>query len=83
VYFRIEDAGGQPFVRRGEYDLSTVVMVDEGQLEATVLGVDGEDITVEVLGRTSITLQGKGMPKDPLGRNRGDLIVQVQPCSID
>jgi DnaJ-class molecular chaperone len=79
VCYRLVDAEGQEFVRSKtyKYDLMTNVEVEEGQLEATIQGIDGQDIIVEVLDQKRVRIPGHGMPKDWQGINRGDLIVTI------
>lgn len=78
VCFRLVDAEGQNFVRcSNKYDLRCTEEVEEGQLEASVKGVDGEEIMFNIAGTKQVRIPGKGMPKDWEGKYRGDLIIDL------
>jgi len=79
VYFRLVDAEGQRFVRCATkvHDLKMTVEIEEGQAEVVICGINGEDFTVDIRHQTSVTIPGKGMPKNPSGTKCGDLILDV------
>ena len=77
VCFQMVDAPGQEFVRDKLYNLKCKVEIEEGQYEASVLGIDGKEITFEIGGRKRVRLFGEGMSRDWEGRNRGDLLVDI------
>jgi hypothetical protein len=79
VCFQIADAPGQEFIRseRCEYDLKLTVEVEEGQLEASFLGIDGKEIKFDIKGRKIVRVKGEGMPRNWEGTDRGDLLVEI------
>jgi hypothetical protein len=79
VYFRLVDAEGQRFARCATkvHNLKMTVEIEEGQAEVIIRGIDGEDFTVDIRHPTSVTIPGKGMPKDWSGTKCGDLILDV------
>jgi len=78
VCYRLVDAKGQDFVRcHNLYDLRRTVEIGDGQSEASIKGIDGDEITFKIAGEKQIRIEGKGMPKDWEGTKRGDLIVEL------
>lgn len=80
VCYRMVDAEGQEFCRLDSvYDLKRTVTAEDGQREVTLEGIDGKEITVEIAGTNKVRISGAGMPRNPEGGCRGDLILEVVP----
>ena len=79
VCFRMVDVPGQDFTRSEscEYDLKRMVEVEEGQLEASLFGIDGREIKFEIEGRKFVRVEGEGMPRNWEGTDRGDLLIEI------
>ena len=78
VCYRMVDVAGQQFIRAASvYDLKGTVEVEEGQLNASLLGIDGKEISFEIEGRKQVRLPGEGLSRNWEGTNRGDLIIDI------
>ena len=78
VCYRMVDAPGQEFARLDSiYDLKRIVEVEEGNREIIFEGIDTKEIKVEILETNCVRIPGAGMPRDPEGGSRGDLIIEI------
>jgi DnaJ-class molecular chaperone len=77
VAFRLVDSPGQRFERVGRWDLQTSFHGACG--DGVVVGVDGREVRFEIEeGGRQVIILGEGMAKDWEGKERGDLIIDIE-----